>query len=153
MNILKIKKLFIVIFLFASTSHAAVISLGCTDGELEFFQYYLVKMDTNKKTAERTMQYIYGGERFGLSRGFSRESEQQKKVRFTNLYDNYYQIDHYLTYSTKVAINRTDPKESLVWIDAQLNKFECEFIPNEIVDLKVAELNQEKEDRKSENIF
>ena len=153
MNILKIKKLFIVLILFAANSHAALISLGCTDGELEFFQYYLVKMDTNKKTAERTMQYIYGGERFGLSRGFSRESEQQKKVRFTNLYDNYYQIDHYLTYSTKVAINRTDPKESLVWIDAQWNKFECEFIPNEIVDLKVAELNQEKEDRKSENIF
>ena len=153
MNILKIKKLFIVLILFATTSNAAVISLGCTDDELEFFQYYLVKMDTNKKTAERTMQYIYGGERFGLSRGFSRESEQQKKVRFTNLGDNYYQIDHYLTYSTKVAINRTDPKESLVWIDAQWNKFECEFIPNEIVDLKVAELNQEKEDRKSENIF
>ena len=38
-------------------------------------------------------------------------------------------------------------------IYAQWNKFECEFIPNEIVDLKVAELNQEKEDRKSENIF
>ena len=37
-------------------------------------------MDTNKKTAERTMQYIYGGERFGLPRGFSRESEQQKKL-------------------------------------------------------------------------
>ena len=69
-------------------------------------------MDTNKKTAERTMQYIYGGDRFGLSRGFSRESEQQKKVRFTNLGDNYYQINHNLTYSTKVAINRTDPKES-----------------------------------------
>ena len=54
---------------------------------------------------------------------------------------------------SKVAINRTDPKESLVWIDAQWNKFECEFIPNENIDLKVAELNQEKEDRKSENIF
>ena len=153
MNILKIKQLFILLICFASTAHAAVITVACADGELEFFQYYLVKMDTNKKTAERTMQYIYGGERFGLSRGFSRESEQQKKVRFTNLGDNYYQIDHYLTYSTKVAINRTDPKESLVWIDAQWNKFECEFIPNEIVDLKVAELNQEKEDRKSENIF
>ena len=153
MNILKIKQLFILLICFASTAHAAVISLACADGELEFFQYYLLKMDTDKKTAERTMQYIYGGERFGLSRGFSRESEQQKKVRFTNLGDNYYQIDHYLTYSTKVAINRTDPKESLVWIDAQWNKFECEFIPNEIVDLKVAELNQAEEDRKSENIF
>lgn len=153
MNILKIKKLFILLICFATTSHAAIISLACADDELEFFQYYLVKMDTNKKTAERTMQYIYGGIQFGLSRGFSRESEQQKKVRFTNLGDNYYQIDHYLTYSTKVAINRTDPKESLVWIDAQWNKFECEFIPNEIVDLKVAELNQEQEDRKSENIF
>ena len=153
MNILKIKQLFILLICFASTAHAAVITVACADGELEFFQYYLLKMDTDKKTAERTMQYIYGGERFGLSRGFSRESEQQKKVRFTNLGDNYYQIDHYLTYSTKVAINRTDPKESLVWIDAQWNKFECEFIPNEIVDLKVAELNQEKEDRKSENIF
>lgn len=85
MNILKIKKLFIVLILFAANSHAAVISLGCTDDELEFFQYYLIKMDTNKKTAERTMQYIYGGERFGLSRGFSRESEQQKKLDLQTL--------------------------------------------------------------------
>ena len=29
----KIKKLFIVLILFASTSHAAVISLACTDDE------------------------------------------------------------------------------------------------------------------------
>ena len=153
MNILKIKKLFILLICFASNSHAAVISLACADNETEYFQYYLVKMDTNKKTVERTMQYIYGGVRFGLPRGYSRESEQQKKVRFSNLGDNYYQIDHYLTYSTKVAINRTDPKESLVWIDAQWWPLECEFIPNSIVDLKVAELNQEQEDRKSENIF
>ena len=53
MNILKIKKLFILLICFASTSHAAVISLACADDELEFFQYYLVKMDTNKKTAEQ----------------------------------------------------------------------------------------------------
>ena len=80
MNILRIKKLFILLICFASGSHAAVISLACADNETEYFQYYLVKMDTNKKTVERTMQYIYGGVRFGLSRGFSRESEQQKKV-------------------------------------------------------------------------
>ena len=78
----KIKKLFIVLFLFASTSHAAVISLGCDDGDFEFFKYYLIKMDTNKKTAERTLQYIYGGERFGLPRGFSREWEKQKNTDY-----------------------------------------------------------------------
>tara|TARA_B100001939_G_scaffold93417_1_gene80065 strand:+ start:1951 stop:2412 length:462 start_codon:yes stop_codon:yes gene_type:complete len=153
MNILRIKKLFILLICFASGSHAAVISLACADNETEYFQYYLVKMDTNKKTVERTMQYIYGGVQFGLPRGYSRESEQQKKIRFSNLGDNYYQIDHYLTYSTKVAINRKDPKESRVWIDAQWWPLECEFIPDSIVDLKVAELNQEQEDRKSENIF
>ena len=119
----------------------------------EFFQYYLVTLDTDKKTAERTMQYIYGGVDFGLPRGFSRESERKKKVRIENLDDNYYQIDHYLTYSTKVAINRKNPAESLVWIDAQWNEFECEFIPTEIVNLKITELNQAEEDRKSENIF
>ena len=149
MNILKIKNLFIVIFLFASTSHAAVISLGCDDGDFEFFKYYLIKMDTNKKTAERTMLYIYGGGGYG----YSIESEQQKKVKFTNLGDNHYQINHNLTYSTKAAINRTNPADSRIWIDAQWWPFECELIPNEIVDLKVAELNQEEEDRKSENIF
>jgi len=153
MNILKIKKLFILLMFFTSASNAAIVSLGCNDGETEFFQYYLVTLDTDKKTAERTMQYIYGGVDFGLPRGFSRESERKKKVRIENLDDNYYQIDHYLTYSTKVAINRKNPAESLVWIDAQWNEFECEFIPTEIVNLKITELNQAEEDRKSENIF
>ena len=131
MNILKIKKLFIVLFLFASTSHAAVISLGCDDGDFEFFKYYLIKMDTNKKTAERTMLYIYGGGGYG----YSIESEQQKKVKFTNLGDNHYQINHNLTYSTKAAINRANPADSRIWIDAQWWPFECELIPNEIIDL------------------
>ena len=76
-----------------------------------------------------------------------------KYLKFTNLGDNHYQINHNLTYSTKAAINRANPADSRIWIDAQWWPFECELIPNEIIDLKVAELNQEEEERKSENIF
>lgn len=153
MKILKINKSILLLGLFASISNAEIVSLSCDDEKvLDFFKYYLIKLDTNKMVAERTMSYIYGGSD-GPRYGYSYQKEQQKKVAIKNLRDNYYQIDHYLSYSTKVAINRSNPAESLVWIDASWNRFKCELIPEKIINLKIEELNSAEAKRKAKNIF
>ena len=46
-----------------------------------------------------------------------------------------------------------DFAKTLLMVIAAVATIVIEFIPDSIVDLKVAELNQEQEDRKSENIF
>ena len=57
MNIFKKIKLFLFIF-FTSISNAAVTSLSCSAENLPEFNYYFVKLDTEKMIAERTMDYF-----------------------------------------------------------------------------------------------
>ena len=142
---------------FASIANAETVSLSCEDPDLNSFKYYFVKLNTTKMTAERTMSYVYGG-LDGLARGFNYQNEQQKKVllrtpKSSNLKDNFYQINHNLSFSNKVVINRKNPANSMVWIDAVWWEFNCELIPEEIINLKIEQLNKEKADRKAKNKF
>ena len=99
MNLLKINKSILFISLFASIANAKTVSLACEDSDrLDYFEHYFVKLDTTTMTAERTMSYIYGG-LAGLGRGFEYQREQQKRVNFSNLGDNIYQINHNLSFS------------------------------------------------------
>ncbi|GIS05089.1 MAG: hypothetical protein CM15mP108_1930 [Gammaproteobacteria bacterium] len=75
-------------------------------------------MDTNKKLLKEQCNIFMVVFDLDCLEVSHENQNNKKKLDLLILGDNYYQIDHYLTYSTKVAINRTDPKESLVWIDA-----------------------------------
>jgi len=148
---IKINKSILLLALFASiSSNAATVSLSCEDGELDFFKYYLIKLDTGTMFAERTMGYIYGG---STRYGYSYQGGKGQKVRFSFLGNNYYQIDHNLSFSTKVAINRTNPAESMFWIDASWDRFICEFIPEKIINLKIEQIDKAAAAREAENKF
>ena len=155
MNIFKKIKLFLFIF-FTSISNAAVTSLSCSAENLPEFNYYFVKLDTEKMIAERTMDY------FPVNLALTSLGHQidiQKKVKFSILSEplekneNFYQIWHELDASSRVAINRIKPENSLVWIDGMSFEFICSIVPEEIIDLKVKQLKGREKVKEQEYKF
>ena len=143
----------LVLVLFSLKCFSTQTALSCTIPELEdWFKYYYAVLDSNKKNAELTYSYIYGGQ-FGQRLGYSYENAQKLKVNVSDTIENYYEWRHNLTYSTKVRINRVDPSKSLLWLDAQWNRFACKLVKLEEVKDKLEALKKEKIEKEKQNKF